>query len=190
MVAKGNSGIYIGPFYYYLISIIYFLTNLNPIASGIIAGLTSIFTFWVLYYITKKIFNTKVAIFAVFINTVLYLGISFDKVQWPVAFVPSFSLIIFYLLYKVLMGDVKKIIPLAIVAGLAFSVHFTAIFFPLIIILSLPLFPRTKQSLKYILISLPLFLVWLIPNFIYQIQQSSANSVAASYLGRIFMVFT
>src|SRR3989344_3334081 len=49
--AKGNSGIYIGPIYYYFISIFYFVTNLNPIASGIAAGVTSIFTFLTLFYI-------------------------------------------------------------------------------------------------------------------------------------------
>jgi len=188
MVAKGNSGIYIGPFYYYLISLFYLLTNLNPIVSGIIAGLTSIFTFWVLYVVTRKLVNKEVATITVFINTVLFLGITFDRVQWPVNFIPSVSLIIFYLLFKILMGDVKKLLLLAIVTGLAFSVHFTAIFFPLIIILSLPLFPRTKQTLKYVLLSLPLFLVWLIPNVIYQIQQS-ANSVVGSYLGTYFHGF-
>lgn len=188
MVAKGNSGIYIGPFYYYLISIFYLLTNLNPIASGILAGFTSIFTFWVLYYVAKKIFNTQVAIFAVFINTVIFLGITFDRTQWPVAFIPSFSLIIFYLLFRILTGDVKKLPLLAIVTGLAFSVHFTAIFFPLIIILSLPFLPRTKETVKYILISLPLFLIWLVPNIIYEIQQKSANS-NASYLNTYFHGF-
>lgn len=188
MVAKGNSGIYIGPFYYYLISIFYFLTNLNPIASGIFAGITSIFTFWVLYYVAKKIFNTKVAIFAVFINTVLFLGITFDRVQWPVNFIPSVSLLAFYLVYKVLIGDFKKTPLLAVVIGLSFSVHFTAVFFPLIIVLSLPFFPRTKEALKYALISLPLFIIWLIPNIIYQIQQS-ANPAAVSYFGTYFHGF-
>src|SRR3989338_9037397 len=42
-VAKGNSGIYIGPLYYYLISIVYFIFDLNPISSCVFAGITSIF---------------------------------------------------------------------------------------------------------------------------------------------------
>src|ERR1035437_2145726 len=33
MVAKGNSNIYIGPFYYYMIAAVYWIFNLNPIRS-------------------------------------------------------------------------------------------------------------------------------------------------------------
>ena len=33
------------PLYYYFAAFIYLLTNLDPIASGIIAGITSIFSF-------------------------------------------------------------------------------------------------------------------------------------------------
>src|SRR6266568_2669914 len=62
MVAKGNSGFYIGPVYYYLISIVYWLTNLDPIASGIFAGITGIFTFWVIFFVTRKLFSFSTAL--------------------------------------------------------------------------------------------------------------------------------
>lgn len=188
MVAKGNSGIYIGPAYYYLISIFYFLTNLNPIASGIFAGLTSVFTFWSIYFVTKKLFSAPVALIAVFLNTFTVAAIIFDRVQWPVNFIPSISLLIFYCLYRVTQGEVKKIIPLSLLAGFMFNVHFTAIFFPVIIILALPFFPRNKETLKYILISIPLFLVWLLPNVIYQLQQKSGSPLS-SYLSQNYHGF-
>lgn len=189
MAAKGNSGIYLGPFYYYLISLFYWIFNLNPIASGIFAGVTSIFTFWVLYFFSKKLFSTEVAIIAVFINTFVFPAIIFDRVQWNVDFIPSVSLIIFYLLYRITLGDVKKIMPLAMLVGLFYSIHFTAIFFPIIIFLTLPFFPRTKETLKYILISIPLFLVWLVPNIIYQLQQKVPDSNFMSYFDNYYHGF-
>jgi 4-amino-4-deoxy-L-arabinose transferase-like glycosyltransferase len=182
MVAKGNSNIYIGPFYYYMIAAVYWIFNLNPIASGVMAGLTSIFTFWVIFYVAKKMFSMEVALFAVFINTFFLPGIMFDRVQWPVNFIPSISLLIFYVLYRITLGDVKKIIALALLVGFSFSIHFTSIFYPVIIILALPLFPRNRDTMKYILLSLPLFLVCLIPNIIYQLQQKSGGSNFAAYL--------
>jgi len=182
MVAKADSGIYIGPAYYYLISIFYWLTNLNPIASSLFAGVTSIFTFWVIFYFIKKLTNTQVAIIAVVINTFSYMAIVFDRVQWPVDFIPSMSLIIFYLLYKVVTGDSKKIVWLALAIGFMWSIHFTAIFFPIIVILSLPFFPRNKETLKYILISIPLFILCLMPNIIYQLSQKGANGAFGGYL--------
>ena len=189
MVAKGNSGIYIGPVYYYLISLVYWITNLNPIASGIFAGLTSIFTFWVIYYVTKKLFFKEAAIIAVFINTFIFPAIVFDRVQWPVNFIPSISFLIFYVLYRITQGDVKKIIVLALLVGFSFSIHFTAIFFPIIILLALPFFPRTRETLKYILISIPLFLVWLFPNIIYQLQQKSSDANFISYFRNYYHGF-
>jgi len=182
MVAKADSGIYIGPAYYYLISIFYWLTNLNPIASPLFAGVTSIFTFWVIFYFVKKLTNTKVAIIAVVINTFSYMAIVFDRVQWPVDFIPSVSLIIFYLLYKIITGDAKKIVWLALAIGFMWSMHFTAIFFPIIVILSLPFFPKNKETLKYILISIPLFLLCLMPNIVYQLNQKGANGAFSGYL--------
>jgi len=188
MVAKGNSGVFIGPAYYYLVAVFYFLTNLNPIASPILAGVTSIFTFWVIYFITKKLFSEKVAIFAVFLNTFTTAAIQFDRVQWPVAFIPSISLLIFYCLYRVTQGDVKKVIPLALLTGIAFNLHFTAVFFPIIILLSLPFFPRTKEMLKYLLISFPFFFIWLIPNVIHQFQDKSKNALG-NYLSQNYHGF-
>ena len=132
MVAKGNSGIYIGPLYYYLISIFYWITNFNPIASGIIAGLTSIFSFWVIYYVLRKLISKGAAIIGVIINTFALPLIISDRVQWPVNFIAPISLLVFYLLYRVIQGDIKKIMPLAILVGISFSVHFTSLFFPII----------------------------------------------------------
>ena len=189
MVAKADSGVYIGPAYYYFISIFYWLFNLNPIASWAIAVVSSTFTFFVLFYIVKKMFSTQMAIIAVLINTFNYKAIIFDGIQWPVQLLPIVSLIIFYFLYRVTLGDVKKIIPLAIAVGVAFNLHFTAIFFPIIIILSLPLFPRTKETLKYILLGIPFFLVWLVPNIVYSLTNKTANSTATSYFSTYFHGF-
>lgn len=189
MVAKGNSGIYIGSIYYYLISIFYYLTNLNPIASALFAGVTSIFTFWTLFYFIRKLINTETAVIAVIINTFGLAAIMFDRVQWPVDFIPSISLIIFYLLYKVLTGDASKLIWLALAIGFMFSIHFTAIFFPIIVMLSLPLFPREKVTLKYILLSMSLFVLCLAPNIIYQLSQKGAGQAFSTYVNENYHGF-
>ena len=184
--AKLNSGIYIGPFYSYLTAIFYFFSNLDPVASGILAGVVSVFSFWTLFYITRKLFSLNVALIAVFLNAFSAFSVFFDRTQWSVVFVPSISLIIFFSLYKVLMGFPKYLLLLAISLGLMLHVHFTAIYFIFIVILSLPFFPRTKESLKYILIGLPLFFVWLIPIFIFLFSSSSNNVNVLHYGGTYY----
>lgn len=181
MTAKGNSGFSIGPAYYYLISIFYFFTNLDPIASGLFAGVTSIFTFLSFFYIVKKLFSFNVALIAIFIHTISFSAISADRVQWPVNFIAPISLIVFYALYNVLIGKVKHIILLAIAIGFSFHIHFTSVFYPIIILFTFPFFPRSKKTLKYLLLSIPLFLIWLVPNLIseFTTRASSSRSLAA-----------
>ncbi|HVT01002.1 MAG TPA: glycosyltransferase family 39 protein [Patescibacteria group bacterium] len=188
MVAKTNSGIYIGPAYYYLISVLYFVFNLNPVASAVMAILTSIFTFWSIYFVFKKIFNQGIALIGLIINTFALPAIIFDRIQWPVDFIPGLSLLIFYFLYRVIQGKPKNIIYLALSIGFFFNIHFTAIFAPIVVILSLPLFPRTKETLKYILIGIPLFFVWIVPNIIYTITSKTSSS-NASYIDTYYHGF-
>lgn len=186
MVAKQNAGFFIGPLYYYFIALFYWLTNLNPVASHYIALLTSVFTFFSIFIITRKLFSFKVALLACVINTVTFAGFYFDAVQWPVGFLPGISLLIFYFLYELLKGEEKYIFLLAVTVGLAFHLHFTAVFFPIIILLCLPLFPRNKKMLLYLTVSIPIFLIWFIPNSISQMQNSSQLSNITNYLNTYY----
>jgi len=102
--------------------------------------------------------------------------INFDRVQWPVNFIPSVSLIIFYALYRFLLGDLKYIFLLAGGIGFAFHTHFTAVFYPLIVLLCLPFFPRKRKLLLYLPLALLIFLLFLVPNIVYEIQSRGSSS--------------
>lgn len=186
MVAKGNAGFFIGPIYYYFVAFFYWLTSLNPVASQYIALTTSIFTFFVIFFVVRKLFNFRIALIACFVNSISFAGLSFDAVQWPVSFLPGISLLIFFFLQKLLRGEEKYIIFLALISGLAFHIHFTAIFFPIIIVLCLPFFPRNKKMLLYLLLSIPLFLTWFVPNLISQLQNSSQLGNLSNYLNTYY----
>lgn len=179
--AKFNSGIYIGPLYYYLIAIVYYLTNLDPIASGIFAGVTSIFTFFVLFYITKKLFSFNTALIAAFINTVGFFGIMFDRIQGPINFIPSISLIIFYSLYQIITGKPKYLLLLGVALGFSVHIHASSIYYPFIILLILPFFPKTKEIVGNAAISFFIFLLFLVPSIIAFLQNSDYVSAGVTY---------
>lgn len=180
---KQNTGFYLGPAYYYLITPFYWLFNLDPIASGIFAGITSIFTFFTIFFIIKKLFSIDVALIAIFIHTVSLFIVNADRVQWNVNFITPISLIIFYCLYRVLNGGLKYILYLALALGFSFSIHFTAIFFIPIFLCTLPFFPKNIRVIKYVLFSIPLFLIWFIPTFISEVSSKAASSKSLiSYL--------
>src|SRR3972149_6693462 len=70
--ARLNSGIFMGPFYYYYLSAFYFVTNLDPIASGISSGIAGIITLVTIFFVSKKLFSTKFAFIAILLYTVSY----------------------------------------------------------------------------------------------------------------------
>ncbi len=186
MVAKQNSGFYIGPLYYYAIAPAYFFTNYDPIASGIFAGLSAIVSFWGIYYVFIRKFGKSVTLIALLIQTFSTEAIHFDRVQWPVDFIPLLGLLAFYFLHEIISGKTKHILSLAIVIGLFWQVHFTAIFVPIITALCLPLFPRTKEVFKYGILGLLILLIAIAPNIISELssKHSQANSLmtyAAQY---------
>ena len=163
---KQNSGFFLGPGYYYLITPFYWLFGLDPIASGVFAAVTSVCTILVLFFITKKVFSFHTAIIASFIYAISFYIIEADRVQWQANFIPPISLLIFYSLYKVCTGSAKHLLLLALMIGISFHVHFTSIFYPVILLLSIPFFPKKRDTVKYALISLPLFFIWFVPHII------------------------
>lgn len=168
---KLGSGIFVGPAYYYLISIVYLFTNLDPIAAGIFAGTSSIFNFWVIFFVTRALFSSQVAIIALFVHTFAYSSIVFDRNQWEIDFVPSTSLIFFYLLYHIISGRIKLIPWLLFVLGATFHVHLTvASYLSIIFLVTTPLWMRTKEIVKSVLLTSPLFLIWLVPIIIGYLQ--------------------
>ncbi|EKD64778.1 MAG: hypothetical protein ACD_50C00307G0009 [uncultured bacterium] len=185
---KLSSGFFVGPLYYYAISIFYFFTNLDPIAAGLFAGFTSIIGFFTLFFVVKKLFTMPIALIAVFINTVSYSAIEFDRVQWEVNFIPLISLLAFYFLYKILLGSEKHILYLAIVVALAFHIHLTvAVFLPLIILFTLPFFPKTKKTFLHILLSIPILAVSLSPIIIVNLLNTNKYALnQISYIGSSF----
>jgi 4-amino-4-deoxy-L-arabinose transferase-like glycosyltransferase len=176
MVAKQNSGMYIGPLYYYFVSLFYFFTNLHPIASPIIAGVSAIFSFWTIYYVSKRLFSTNVALWSCFIYNFSQFIIRSERNQWPVNFVAPLSILILYSLYKVVLGNSRHLLYLALFVGLSFHLHFTAIFYPLIILLSLPIIPWRQISWRHVLGAFGIFTLLSLPQIIYYTTKNTASA--------------
>ena len=190
MQAKGSSGFFIGPYYYYLLVPVYFLTNLDPIASGIFAGITSVISFFIIYFITRSLFSNKIALLAVFFYTASNHMIIFDRVQWPVNFILPVSILIFFSLFKIITGNSKFFLLLAGAFGLSLHVHFTSVFYPILFVFCLPFIPRTKQAFKYFIFSIPIFLFFLIPQIIFSfVSNATTERNAMNYIGTYYHGF-
>ncbi|MGI5841554.1 MAG: ArnT family glycosyltransferase [Patescibacteria group bacterium] len=116
-------GVFIGPFYYYLMALFYLLFRMNPLSAIIPTvgiGIVTVFSF---YWVLKEFYGKKVALTAAFIYAVSYGAANFDR--WSVPTQPTilWSIWFFYVVLMSLKGD-KKIIPLyGLLIGLTWHIH-------------------------------------------------------------------
>ena len=188
MQAKGNTGFYIGPYYYYFLVPFYFITGMDPIASPIAAGVTAVITFFIVYFVTRSIFDEKVALVAVFINVFSNYILTLDRVQWPVNFIVPISFLVLFSLYKILNGEFKYLLVLAGSIGFSLHIHFTSIFYGIYVLFSIPFVPWSRKIIKSILLSVPIFLIFTLPIFVSYLTSKQAGT-AANYLGSSYHGF-
>lgn len=185
---KGNTGFFIGPLYYYYLVPFYLLSNLDPIASGFAAVFASIFSFIVIFYVSRKIFNVKVALIALFITTFSSYIITLDRTQWHVNFMVPITFLIFYSLYQISKGKIGYTFLLIVSLGVSLHVHFTSILYFLLIIMIYPFLPNKTKIAKKIFVLFPIFLLLSLP-IILSLFKTDSGGHAVTYLSGSFHGF-
>lgn len=172
----GVGHFHLGPLWYYLLVPFYYLTNLDPMGANYLNILVNVINFLIIFWVTLKMFDKKTALFTILIYATNKYLIIINRTPWNVSLMPGLAALIFYGIYQVVLkNNYRWIFIVSFLSGLFFHAHFSAIFLPLIIILSFILVKDKIKTLIYSLLSLPLFLVWLIPNVLYDLQTKYNN---------------
>ena len=150
-------GFRLGPLLYYLIAPIYKTFGPNPVNWGLLSVLTSLLSMILIYKIGTKI-DKFTGIFALFLYSLSYLNVIYDRRGWPVSFHSLIALSILYSLLKIKNGREKYIFILtfALIAATHFEIA-TLLFLPLIIIAWFIF--KLKVKRKLIIFSILLFLL-------------------------------
>lgn len=172
----GIGKFYLGPAYFYMLVPFFLIFRMDPTAANYLNILINIATFCALFIVARKIFGT----FHAFISLIIYAASSHviytNRIPWNASLIPLVSILILYFLYKLISKkDYRLFIPLAFICGFFFHVHFTAIFAPPIVAASIFFIKEKKRALKWIAVSVPFFLVWLIPTAIDNFTTSNDN---------------
>ena len=179
----------LGPAYFYFLIPFFLLTRLDPSALNYFNFLANIINFVIIFLATRKIFSSKGALFVTFIYAINSYLVRINQTPWNVTLVPGVAVLVFFSLYKIYEKEFRWFFVLAATSGFFFHLHFTAVFIPLIIIASLIFVKEKWQALKYALASLPLFLLWLIPNAVYEIQKHANAYQVPEFLKYYYIGF-
>lgn len=165
-------GIFIGPFFYYLLTPFFLLTNMDPIGALIPATILGLITIFSYYFVLSKTFEKQVGLIAAFLYATLITTVNLDR--WVVPTITSSLWAIWYLysLISLSRGNFSVLFLLGILIGLIWHIHIalipSLIAIPFAILLSKKL-PTFKQAVNFaaafFITSIPLILFELRHNF-------------------------
>ncbi len=160
-------GVFVGPFYYYLISIPLFITHGHPVSAIVFLQLIELFSVYLLFLGAESLFGYQTAIASIIFISTSYSMVSFSRWlsnAFPVMIAGN---ILFFLLAKILKGRTNLFSIAFFVAGIAWQSD-PAVgvgFLPFLLTLSLIL---EKISIKRIFFHLTYFLIPAIPQVIFE----------------------
>lgn len=172
----GIGNLHLGPLYFYLVAPFYLITKLDPVGSIYFLIFANIVNFFTLFVVTKKLFSLKAALFAVFLFAVSNYIIKQSMIPWNVSLVPAASTLIFYSIYRIkTQGKMYWYVILGGLMGFFFHLHFTAVFLPAIVILSLFPYNKKFKTLFPLILSFLIASIFLIPTLLFNYQHSQGE---------------
>ncbi|MCL4383983.1 glycosyltransferase family 39 protein [Patescibacteria group bacterium] len=168
----GINGLYLGPFWYYLITPGYLLGRGSPaIASLFIAFIESL-TIPLIYFLLKTFVSRRSALIAAFLWASSHYLIRSARWFSNPSPLPAFVVGIMILLSFIIFKKRSQLWPwLFLLLGLSFQLEAASAFFfiPIILTISILNFPAIKKTpLKTWILSLATFLFLLIPQFLFE----------------------
>lgn len=169
----GIQGVFLGPFYYYLLLPFYWLGKGNPLFPIVGLAVLNSLGIYLAYLLGKKMFNRQIGIFFGFLVSFSAIAIQFSRTMFnpnPLIFI---SMLMFYLSYLVHQGKTKFLPWVALLAGLSLQTELANAFF-LLLALVLYLLPSVKKiGFKKIAFSAGIFLLTFMPQVLFDLRHES-----------------
>lgn len=159
-------GFYLGPLYYYLMAPFLWLTRFNPVGPAVATAVLGVLTVPVLYFVAKKFYSHRVAIWAAGLYAVAYIPVSETRSAWNPNLMSLASLGIIYGFYT------KKLWLAALSLGAALQFHYMIVFLAPWLIWQLWLVRRNQQLLK----SLMILLLLMAPLILFEVKNNWLNT--------------
>lgn len=166
-------GVYLGPFYYYLMIIPLWLTGLNPVGMDYMVALIGVGAIFILYLLNKEMFGREIALFTSLLYSTNSLVISFSNYAWNPNPLPFFMLLTIYGIYQVFERKKEKYwLVMAVGLSCALQIHLFSISLIPLIVISWLLKRHKIVNFKLFTVNCLLFTVILFPWFLFEIRHN------------------
>lgn len=171
-------GVFIGPFYYYLMAASYAIFDMNPMGAALPLTIIGILNITSIFWIFKRFFGERIGLIGAFIEAISFGLAAFDR--WSVPTEPTMLWCIWFLfiILEFSRGRLKYLWLYAVLVGFLWNVHIA-----LLPILPIPILVYflsegklkekfAKIKIKQILIALVIFTVVNSPFFVFEIKHN------------------
>ncbi|MDD5147074.1 MAG: glycosyltransferase family 39 protein [Candidatus Daviesbacteria bacterium] len=182
------NGLFIGPIFYYLISLALLFFNMDPRVANVVTVAVSLFTALSFYFVISKFFGKTAGLIISFLYSVSLGTALFDR--WVVPTQPTllWSIWYLYVLLSFLKGNFKVLPVLAILVGFIWHIHIA--FAPLLLLLPLTIFLKRKAirksnfhlQFKNILLSSVIFFLLISPFLIFEVRHNFQQIKALTHV--------
>lgn len=120
--------IYLGPLYYYMMTLPMAIFYLNPVAAAGMNAVLGVLTVAFIYYLGKIWFSRLSGLIAAYLYAISPVTIIYSRSSWNPNPAPFFSLIVMFSLYKLhKTGNFLWLILTGLAAGAALQMHYLSI---------------------------------------------------------------
>lgn len=175
--SQADTGFYLGPGFVYLHALLLKLSNLDPLILAYSASLLGFLIAVALYYTTRQLFNSRVAL----ISLIIYAGsafiLTFDRRFWNPSPIPLIS-ILFFWAYQKSLNDSRWYVLIALLLAGSFHVHASLlIYLPITIYIILTRLKKKSFNITFKtgLLSLIVFLALYFPLIVFDVVHNFDN---------------
>lgn len=164
----GIEGIFLGPFYYYLIAPFYFLGRGSPVFVAAALTWLSVFGIFILFILGKEFFDRRTGLLAAIIYAFSYSLVIFSRWLANPNPLPLISCLIIFGLLKIYQGKEEFWPWVGLLLGLSLQIEAAGAVFFLPATLVFILWQRKKlKNKRAIMVALLVFLITLLPQIVF-----------------------
>lgn len=167
-----TQGVFIGPFFYYLLVPFYIFFNMSPVGGIWMMTIIGLLTIYSIYYVFNNLFNKSVGLWASFFYSISYFAVSNDRGVFPTSPMLLWCIWYFFGIKKIIDGKhLQGFFVIGILVGLIWHIHVSlTLLLPLIAVAII--LARIKPRLKEIFIGFLSFLLTSAPFFIFEFRHN------------------
>lgn len=184
LIGPGTSvgDMYLGPLYYYFISLGLWVSNFSPVGPSVQIALFGVLTVGLVWFIGRKLFGRVAGNLAAFLYAISPTVIVFSRSSWNPNIMPFMSLVMVYSLWKTWKYSPRWLIVTGIFFAFVLQSHYLGLimapFIGVYWLVGLFKYSRKKALrgyVKYSLFGIIIFLILMSPLLIFDIRHNWIN---------------